>query len=175
METIEPTRAEDLMRTHLISLSPDDTIVAAIAQLEESRISGAPVVDENGKLAGVLSLSDIARTDHLAGDRVAAERGDFEMSEPSGEERTDEVDPNDVFFLKEDYSAELLGRELVGDWMTRDVISVSPEATLEEVCQVMVSEHIHRVFVTEAEKLVGVISSFDVVRKIARARTRRVR
>jgi CBS domain-containing protein len=57
--------------------------------------------------------------------------------------------------------------------MTPKVISVAPDAAIEEVCRVMIEEHIHRVFVAEKGKLLGVISSFDVVRHVARAAARR--
>lgn len=161
------TRAKDVMRTEVTTLSPEDTIESALATFEDQRIGGAPVTDGNGRLAGVLTFSDVARTEHLSQDRIRTQRGSFDMSEESGAERTDEADPNDVFYVKEDYSPQLLGPELVGDWMTREVISVDPEARLDEVCAAMVNQHIHRVFVTQDRKLLGVISSFDIVRCLA--------
>lgn len=159
-------RARDLMRTDLSMLAPDDTIESALALFEEARIGGAPVVDQ-GRLVGVLTLADVSRTEHLSGDRIQTQRA-TELSEPVGEELTDELDPEDVFYAKEDYSAELLGRDRVRDWMTSDVVTVPADAALERVCSVMVERHIHRVFVTEEKKLVGLISSFDVVRHVAR-------
>jgi predicted transcriptional regulator len=95
------------------------------------------------------------------------------MSEPVGEESVDELDPDEIFFVKEDYSAEVVDTDRVADWMTPKVISVAPDAAIEEVCRVMIEEHIHRVFVAEKGKLLGVISSFDVVRHVARAAARR--
>jgi CBS domain-containing protein len=163
----ETVRAKDLMRGEVATLAPDDTIETALALFEESGISGAPVV-ASGRLVGVLSLSDVSRTEHLRGGRLKTQR-EYELSEPAGEERTDELDPDEVFYLKDDYSPEVLGRELVGDWMTNEVVSVSPEASLAEVCRVMVERKIHRVFVAERGRLQGVLSTFDVVRHLARA------
>lgn len=164
---IDPTRvkARELMRTEVVTLAPDDTIETALAVFEESGISGAPVVAD-GRLVGVITLADVSRTEHLRGDQIETHR-DYDFSEPVGEERTDELDPEEVF-RKEDYSAEVLGRELVKDWMTNRVVALSPTASLARVCTVMQEEHIHRVFVTEEGRLVGVISSFDVVRHVAR-------
>ena len=156
------------MRTDLSTLAPDDTIESALALFEEARIGGAPVVDQ-GRLVGVLTLADVSRTEHLSGDRIETRRED-ELSEPVGEELTDELDPEEIFFAKEDYSGELLGRDRVRDWMTSEVVTVPLEATLESACHVMVENHIHRVFVTDEKKLVGVISSFDVVRHVARGK-----
>ena len=161
--------ARDAMRTELVTLSPDDSIEDALALFEESRIGGAPVVDGSGKLVGVLTLSDVARTEHVSGNRIETQRGTFDMGELSGEERTDELDPDEIYYVKEDYSAAVLGAERVSDWMTHEVIAVAPEAPLTKVCAAMVDKQIHRVFVTERHRLVGVVSSFDVVRCVARA------
>mgnify|MGYP001399893349 CR=1 FL=1 len=163
----------DAMRRQVTTLSPDDGIESAIALFEEARISGAPVVDSGGKLVGVLTLADVARPDRMRESRVSTQRGSFEMSEDVGEERTDELDPEEVFYSKEDYSADLLGGERVSEWMTGEVVSVTPDATLEAACKVMVARQIHRVFVTEGERLVGVLSSFDVVRALAGGRSAR--
>jgi CBS domain-containing protein len=159
-------RAKDLMRGEVATLSADDSIETALALFEESRISGAPVV-ESGRLVGMLTLADVSRTEHLRQGRIETER-EYELAEVSGEELTDELDPDEVFYVKEDYSPGVIGRERVGDWMTRGVVSVPVDAPLEEVCRVMVEHQIHRVCVSEGEKLVGLITSFDVVRHVAR-------
>ncbi|MBL8858325.1 MAG: CBS domain-containing protein [Planctomycetes bacterium] len=160
-------KVQDVMRSEVSTLSSSDTVESALATFEDQRIGGAPVVDATGKLVGVLTLTDVTRVDRLSSDRVRTERGSFEMSEETDEEFGDETDPNEVFFMKEDYSPKLLGRDLVGDWMARDVISVAPESLVLEACSTMVKHHIHRLFVTRGEKLVGVLSSFDIVRFIA--------
>lgn len=52
----------DVMATELVTLSPDTTIVDAIYTLLQRRFSGAPVVDANGELVGMLSQKDCLRT-----------------------------------------------------------------------------------------------------------------
>ena len=160
------TTARDVMRTEVATLSADDTIQSALELFEESGISGAPVV-ANEQLVGMLTLADLARTEHRKDGRIQT-NDEYELGEPTGEELADELDPAEVFFSKEDYSPEVLGPTLVGDWMSRGVISVPPEATLAEVCGVMVNEQIHRVCVLEHGRLVGLVTTFDVVRHVAR-------
>jgi CBS domain-containing protein len=159
--------ARDVMRTQVVTLSPLDSIHSALATFEDHRIGGAPVTDEDGKVVGVLTLSDVARTEHLSGDRIRPERGTFEMSEVAGEEDLEESDPDEVFFAKNDYSAEVAGEDRVGDWMTQRVVTVAPQDRLSAVCAKMVKHQIHRVFVVDDERVVGIISSFDVVRCVA--------
>lgn len=165
MNARETVRAQDLMTRDVATLSPEDTIQAALELFEEHGISGAPVV-HHGKLVGLLSLTDVSRTGHLDQDRVQTQRA-FELG-PSDEETEDlELDPEEVFFSKRDYSAGVLGHQLVQDWMNAEVVSVPPQATLQEVCRVMAERHIHRVLVTEGGRLAGVVSSSDVVRHVA--------
>lgn len=161
----EPILARDVMQSDVATLSAADTIETALSLFEEARISGAPVLS-NGRLVGMLSLADISRPEHLRDGRIETER-DYVLSEPVGEERTDELDPEEAFYLKEDYSPALLGRELVGTWMSSGVVSVSPETPLTRVCEVMLDRQVHRVCVTRGEKLLGLISTFDVVRHVA--------
>lgn len=51
----------------------------------------------------------------------------------------------------------------VADLMTRDVITVEPEATLREVASVLVTEHISGVPVVAGEKILGVVSATDLL------------
>jgi CBS domain-containing protein len=55
----------------------------------------------------------------------------------------------------------------VSDVMTRGFVSVRPEAPLGEVARTMVDGKLHRVLVTDGEKLVGIITAFDVLRAVA--------
>ncbi len=53
------------------------------------------------------------------------------------------------------------------DWMTPEVVSVGPDATLTEVCGVMAEESIHRVFVLKDKRIQGVVSTLDIVTYLA--------
>ncbi len=53
--------ARDLMATSLVTLRPDMPLHEAIDLLLKNKISGAPVVDEEGRLVGVLSEKDCLR------------------------------------------------------------------------------------------------------------------
>ena len=49
---------KDYMARHLVTLQPDDEVLHAVHTLIEHNISGAPVVDKDGKLAGILTEND---------------------------------------------------------------------------------------------------------------------
>ncbi len=153
-------KARDLMQTDVVQLHADTPIKSAIETLEEYSISGAPVVDETGKLVGVLSDSDIVKTEHLSNEEVEIKRTEYYFADP-----LEELD--EPYFSTEEYDPEVLGQETVGEWMTPHVISVEPEVSLSDVCTVMAEERIHRVFVVKDSKLLGVISTFDIVKCLA--------
>jgi CBS domain-containing protein len=163
-------KARDLMRTDVATLEAEDTIESALELFEDSGISGAPVL-QAGRLVGMLTLADLGRTEHVKDARIET-KGDYEFGEPVGEELGDELDPAEVFYLKEGYSPEVVDRARVVDWMSPGVITVSADDSIEDVCDVMVKNRIHRVCVLEAAKLVGLITSFDVVRHVARGTKR---
>lgn len=52
------TGIDAYMATALVSFNPQDDILLAMRVLLDKRISGAPVLDQNGKLVGVLSKKD---------------------------------------------------------------------------------------------------------------------
>jgi CBS domain-containing protein len=163
MSMIE-VRAKDLMQTEVVQLSPEAPVEEAVRTLEEYNVRGAPVVDDAGKLVGMLSLHDIASSEHLREGRLSTRRGERRLAEPLevADDEDEWIEPS------EDYSPETLGRETVADWMRPGVISVAPEASLKEICRVMEKESIHRVLVTERGRLKGIVSTIDVVRFLAR-------
>ncbi len=153
--------AEEIMETDVLELTTLTPIECAVELLQEYAISGAPVVDEAGELVGVLSASDIIKRDCAHNDEGAYGRCASYYS-------TDPFDsPASEFFGREDYRLDVLGRELTMDWMTPEVVSVGPDATLTEVCGVMAKESIHRVFVLKDKRIQGVVSTLDIVTYLA--------
>lgn len=156
----------DLMETDVYRLDPETPIEEAVAAFEDLHISGAPVVDEFGHVVGVLSAYDVARPDRIRGDGIETGDHEFSMLEPEDTMRQ-QLANDDVILDKETYSTRLWGGDTVADWMSHTVISVPPGQSLRRACRVMAREDIHRVFVIESGELVGVLSSFDVVRFVA--------
>jgi CBS domain-containing protein len=165
--SVDPTRvlARDVMQKDVLVLRPDDSIRSAAEQLEENGASGAPVVDGGGRLIGVLTTADIARSEHVddagVNSRLASAPESDAASTGEAADFDEEVFPTPAF------GEQLLGRARIADWMTAGVTSVAPDATLGEVCRVMVDERIHRVFVVDAERLVGIVSTKDIVELLA--------
>jgi acetoin utilization protein AcuB len=58
---ISKIKVRDLMKKPVYSARPDDTVEEAAALLLEKKISGLPVLDENNRLVGIITRSDIFR------------------------------------------------------------------------------------------------------------------
>ncbi|MCP4038773.1 MAG: CBS domain-containing protein, partial [bacterium] len=59
MTAFRDIKAKDIMRTEVVSFSPETSIEAAISTFEDLHISGAPVVNAYGTVVGVLSAFDV--------------------------------------------------------------------------------------------------------------------
>jgi len=152
--------ARDVMTKTLICVSADDTIDAAVALLRANRITGAPVVDADGKLVGILSLSDL----------VQREAGPDDSGEPPVPLAHGHAGATwDLFDVAQPLDAQT-GEELVRDRMSPKVAAVTEGAPLVEVARVMCDGHWHRVpVVDEADKLHGIISTMDVLAALVHA------
>ncbi len=156
--------AADLMQTTLVRIEPESTLEEAAALLDDAGISGAPVVDVTGRLIGVISVRDLARRASFGARESEARRGwDVEEMEAG------DVVERDIS-MADDYSPANVERLRVRDCMSGNVVSVPPDMPVREVAARMVAEEIHRVFVVEGKKLLGVISTFDLARAIATGR-----
>lgn len=160
-------RARDIMKRNVFKLEPTASIEEAVTAFSEFQIGGAPVVDRNGKLLGLISASDVARPENLRAGHVDVERGDYTMGEASPDD--DGSYDEEVVFSMEDYSPDVLASTTVADMMSTDVLTVAPEASLKQICAQLVKEHAHRVLVVERGKLVGIVSTLDVARCVAEA------
>lgn len=136
----------ELMTTEVASVTPD-TSLATIARLfDERQISAVPVVDSSGAIVGVLSRTDLLRVGRIqAGSHRKAQ----------------------VLTLPQKTAADLV-RET-----TRKPVTIGPKTTMAEAARKMCDERIHRVFVVDDNKLVGVISTFDTMTAVRDARITR--
>jgi len=53
--------ARDIMQTQVVSVGSDDPLLSVLRLFADEEISGAPVMDESGKVVGVVSIRDLMR------------------------------------------------------------------------------------------------------------------
>lgn len=147
--------AADLMNPRVLTVREDLTVRELANVLVENEISGAPVEDRSGKLVGVVSLTDIAAA--LAEDDEPdgeSERGDFFLSEWED----DGMSREEIEELGLD-EAELTVVEI----MTPEVFTVREDTPVSEIAEAMIQNHVHRILVTREDRVVGIISTSDLL------------
>ncbi len=131
--------AADVMTPQVVSVSPDAALDEAAHLMAERHIKRLPVVDETGRLVGILSRLDVLRT-----------MGEDYHAPETPERPASEVPAN-----------------VVGDLMRTDVPSVAVDAPLGEVLDAVTSTRLNRAVVVDTDRCVlGVVTDADLLRKL---------
>jgi CBS domain-containing protein len=147
---------KDLMNPDIMTVADEMTTDELARYLSEHEISGAPVVDSQGHLVGVVSMTDIGR--HLAEPSVASSR--------SWEFYRDTADNLPLENLGQRHGDE--PPVTVRDVMTPVIHQVPAAASVADAARLMIEHHIHRLVVTQGREPVGIITSMDLLRVIAK-------
>jgi len=150
--------AKDIMNQEILSVGMDWSVDQLADFLVENSISGAPVISEDGKLVGVVSLTDIVRY----------------RSMPASDDRNDDTNEYYIHTSELNYSNEEIesfhvdteSLISVRDIMTPRTFNVSEDTTIRDVADTMIRGNIHRVLVTRDDTLVGIITTMDMLRII---------
>lgn len=149
--------AKHVMNPHVLVAKSDWSVNRLAEFFMENCISGAPVQSNAGIPIGVISLTDIVHHE------TQTERGqqwphDFYLN---AQDRQYVTRGEDAAFQIEAEPAIM-----VRDIMTPTIFQVSEHTTVQRVADMMIKNHIHRVFVTHKDKIVGIISTPDMLKTI---------
>ena len=158
------TTVSEIMAREVATASPSWKLSDLERAFFQERISGFPVVNDEGELCGVVSRSDVVRV--LAFERSREGRiSDYFRSHDMWEE----FDEAQTLRSESQSIADRLNKTLVSDLMSPATHVVDAAATIQEAAAVMQKNSIHRVPVVENGKLVGILSSLDIVAVVARS------
>jgi CBS domain-containing protein len=143
-------RAHQIMNRKVISVRPGTSIVDAANKMLQQHISGLPVVDKSGKLVGIVSEGDFLRRAEIGTDRKRSSWLKFLLG--PGQTAAD--------FVHEQ------GRK-VGEIMTPGPLTVTEDATLQEIVTIMQKNHVKRLPVVRGDQLVGIVRRANLVRTVA--------
>ena len=144
--------ASDVMTRTVLSVRPDATIAEAIRLMLDNRISGLPVIDEAGRLVGILTEGDLLRRSETGTERHRPRWLEILM----GPGR-----------LAEEYVRTHARR--IAEVMTREPVTVTPDTPLKEIVELMERHRIKRVPVLDGDEPVGILSRADLLRGLAGA------
>lgn len=145
-------RVKDIMTRKLITVSPETEITQAARLLLENRINGVPVVDETGRLVGILCQSDlISQQKKLPIQSLFTFLdGYIPLDSPKQIEK----------------QARKIAATTVAHAMTPDPVVVDPETSIQAVAALMVDKNFHTLPVVHEAKLVGVVGKEDVLKTL---------
>lgn len=147
--------AGNVMKSPVLSLDADTALSEAAAWMSDNEISGAPILDHSDRPVGVISLFDIVT--YLSGMDVPG-GGFYRYSYPKFAEGGEGWDKG-----WEEVEPDTLKNTPVSEIMTTELLTVDEATPLPRVARLMKRRHIHRLFVTREGKLVGVISTMDIL------------
>jgi len=145
-------KAQDIMTREVITVSPETRITQAAKILIDNHLNGLPVVDKTGGLKGIICQNDLI----------------FQQKKP----------PLPSFFTvldgflplstekAVDREVEKIAAVTVGEAMSHDPVTITPETSLEDIATLMVKNSIHTLPVLDKGKLVGIIGKEDVLRTL---------
>lgn len=193
--TIPLRTAADLMIRDVRTIRDTTPLGEAARQLGRIGHRGAPVVDADGRCVGVLSVSDLSRwaADRSEGGTALPRTCSFQSRQrnvggrevelcllsdnvcpfqritnyPDGKETTICTQPHCV---PTDWQMVELDAApwTVRDAMTTEVVSVEPDAALDEMARLMLERGIHRLLVLDSEsRPVGIVAIDDLLRMLA--------
>jgi CBS domain-containing protein len=142
------------MQSQVVTVSPDSPLHSTQRLFYEEGIHGAPVVDEQGRVVGMITSTDILRAATEAEDTTPSGPGYF----------SDDLDyPSSLLPLASADFQERLQDITVADFMTEGVVHVTPSTPISEIARTIRVNKIHRILVVENGTLRGIVSTFDLV------------
>jgi CBS domain-containing protein len=144
-------KVRDLMSPQVMTVRPETPIKDVATLLVEHRISGMPVVDDGGRVVGVIS----------EGDLIVKEQGaDSVERRPLAR----------IFGDSDETRAQLAKVHALtaGDAMTAPAITITADRPIAEAAATMTRRGVNRLPVVEGDTLVGVVSRADIVRAFVR-------
>ena len=145
-------KAKDIMTRAVITVSPDMEIVHAAKILLENRINGAPVMDETGKLVGILCQSDL----------IAQQK---KLPIPSFFTFLDGLIP--LTSMKQiEKQVQKIAAVTVAQAMTPNPVTVKPDTDIEAMAALMVDQSFHTIPVVEEGVLLGIVGKEDILKTL---------
>lgn len=142
-------RARDIMTTSVVTVSPETDIAEAVKLMLERQISGVPVIDDSGRLIGILTEGDLMRRAEL----VTGQQSWW---------------INPISSPEQEAKAYVKAHGLkVKDVMTKEVVTITEQEPLDRIAMVFEERGIKRTPVLRSGKVVGIVSRANLLRSLA--------
>lgn len=150
-------KIEDAMEVNVVKFKSTDKIVDVAQVLRNNKISGAPVVNDENHVVGILSEGDIMRMLEFHSPKI-----NLILPAPLDLIELPVKMKHEMDELAEDM--ERASSVLIGDIMTKKVVTISKDAQIADAAELMDSHHIKRLpVVDDNHKLIGIVTRGDII------------
>lgn len=137
-------QAKDVMTKDVVHISPAASVRHAVAVMLQNNLSGLPVIDDQGRVCGMLTEGDLLL------------RREIRLS-PRPARTPDVISEVDLerYISRNGWS--------VADVMSQDVIVAGPESEISDIAESLQAHRIKRLPIVEDGKLIGIVSRRDIM------------
>ena len=146
-------RARDIMTKDVIAVSTSTTVEELARILVERRISGAPVIDDQGNLIGLVTENDLIRKNKKFHIPTIVRLFDAYIMLESKSRIENEI--------KE------MAAVTINDIYRKEVVTVSEDAPVDEIATIMSERAVHLIPVVEGRKIKGIIGKIDIIKGLS--------
>lgn len=177
---------EELMTRDVVTVDPETSLREVASLLVTEHVSGVPVV-AGTEVVGVISATDILEFNASAPgsptERLVQRTGFGEGAESLREDVEQGDEPPPAYFDEfwEDAGADVVERfeqldspewnvldePVASEVMSRALFSLPPETDVREAARRLLEAEVHRALVIEDDRLVGVVTTLDILRAVA--------
>jgi CBS domain-containing protein len=129
-------KAGDIMSRSVISIAKESSLSNAADIMFKNKISGMPVVENDGSIVGIITITDLFMAMGTIKYGASLEKGKNLCAEP-----------------------------IVSAIMIKDVMTITEDKNMDEIIDMMISRSMHTIPVVKDGKLIGVVGRRDVLRK----------
>ncbi len=144
-------KARDIMTRNVLVVGEDTSISGLIRLFVEHKISCAPVMNEEGKLVGIVTKTDILGFFLDIDLDISVREALKNVLEYYGKQSFTDFQPESI----------------VRNIMTPDPVTADAETTVQNLAQTMVKKNIHRMIITEDQEIKGIVSTLDILYHVA--------
>lgn len=145
--------AKDIMTADVVSVKKDTSLKELAHLLNKKRINGVPVIDDDGKLIGIICESDLIQKDRRLHIPTVVALFDWVLYLERPKKMEEEI--------------ARINATKVEDLYTKKVATVNPETPVEEIASLMTEKKFYTIPVVDGEQMVGIIGKADVIRTLA--------
>ncbi|MDP2279405.1 MAG: CBS domain-containing protein [Nitrospirota bacterium] len=144
--------AKDIMTKNVTTVRATTTIEELARILMEHKISGVPVVDDNGNLIGIVTENDLINQNRRLHIPTVIRLFDaFIMLESPG---------------KIEKEIKKMTAITVNDIYIKEVITVTEDTPVQDIATIMSEKKVHLIPVVEGKKILGIIGKIDLIKGI---------